>query len=250
MFNYVFFGSLDTISVCSNPVGIFKVYHVLIILLTTVIPTTIIAFDLQGLFCTLCRACFWVFDNWRAPWSEAYCMYLFCCDFLSCSESTEIWHADLFVLKMSLWFVCFFLSRRQKNMDRIARHPPFPTPPPTLCPSPDNTGFWNLRGKTPCVFVVCYWRRGGGEGWGEVGVDFKNMFEALFSRLWREKGYLSPQKESACQISEQLEKFQGNRYVQLPFMEPFNYVCLLKTRWLVVHWSTLKSLPVSSQRLP
>ena len=99
-------------------------------------------------------------------------MYLFCCDFLSCSESTEIWHADLFVLKMSLWFVCFFLSRRQKNMDRIARHPPFPTPPPTLCPSPDNTGFWNLRGKTPCVFVVCYWRRGGGgrggERWGWI----------------------------------------------------------------------------------
>ena len=73
-------------------------------------------------------------------------MYLFRCNFSSCSESTEIWHADSFVL---LKCPCFF-SRRHKNMDKIARS----STPPSLCPSPNNVGFRFLRAKTPCVCVI------------------------------------------------------------------------------------------------
>ena len=85
----------------------------------------------------------------------------------------------LFVLKN----VRVFLSRRQRNMDKIAwkSNPP----PPSLCPSPNNVGFRSLRAKH-CLCVVYYWRGGGGDARLGVGVwwTFKNMFEALFPCLW------------------------------------------------------------------
>ena len=83
-------------------------------------------------------------------------MYLFRCDFTSCSESTEIWHADSFCVKKCP----VIFSRRQNNMDKIARKSPQPPPPP-LCPSPNNVGFWSLRAQTLCVCVLRYWRAGG-----------------------------------------------------------------------------------------
>ena len=54
--------------------------------------------------------------NWRAPQKGGvlYVPTVFRCDFSSCLESTKIWHA---VLKK----VPVFFSRRQKNMDKIAR---------------------------------------------------------------------------------------------------------------------------------
>ena len=51
-------------------------------------------------------------------------MYLLCYDFSSCSESTEIWHANSFCKKKSS--CCFFFSGRQKNMDKIAQNCPLP----------------------------------------------------------------------------------------------------------------------------
>ena len=56
-------------------------------------------------------------------------------------------------------------------------------------------------------------------------VCFKNVFEALFPCLWKKNTDIFTQKQSACQISvdsEQLKKSQQNRYIHLPFTEPFN----------------------------
>ena len=63
---------------------------------------------------------------------EGRCMYLFHCEFSSCSESTEIWHANSFCFKkMSL---CFF-SRRQINMEKIARKSNTPSLSLSICQS-------------------------------------------------------------------------------------------------------------------
>ena len=61
--------------------------------------------------------------------------------------------STLFVLKN---VPVVFFSRRQKSMDKIAwKSTP---PPPSLCPSPNNIGFWPLRAKTLCVcFFPCLW---------------------------------------------------------------------------------------------
>ena len=65
-------------------------------------------------------------------------------------------------------------------------------------------------------------RRAGGGGW-----TFKNVFEALFPRLWKKaQGHFFTEKESASQISadsQQLEKSLRNRHIGLACTAPFNY---------------------------
>ena len=142
-------------------------------------------------------------------------MCLFRCDSPSCLDSNEIWHADSVCWKMSLF------SRRQKNMYKIPLPPP--PPPPFLCPYPNNVRFRSLIAKTLCVRLLRYWRGRVKGGWRWT---FKNVFEVLFSRLWKKKtqGNFLTWKESARQISadsEQLQKSQRNRYIRLSSMEPF-----------------------------
>ena len=47
---------------------------------------------------------FYCMINWRAPSKKGVYMCVFRCDFSSCSESTEIWHADPFCVKKCPWF--------------------------------------------------------------------------------------------------------------------------------------------------
>ena len=161
--------------------------------------------------------------------------YLFRCDFSSCSESAEIWHADSFCVKKCS---CGFFSR-QKNINQITRKSPLP-----LCPSPNIVGFRSLRTKTPCmcVFYTIGWGEGGGGGGGRRGVlDFQECVWSLVSPLVEKKhGHFLTQKESACQISansEQLEKSQRNRYLPLPSTQPF-YYCVI---YFVVTMTALSS---------
>ena len=88
----------------------------------------------------------------------------------------------LFILKN----VPVFFSRRQKNMHNIARKSP--PPPPKHC---------------ACVFYAI-------GGRGEGGWTFKNVFEALFPRLWKKKtqGHFLTQKESAYHISADSEQLE------------------------------------------
>ena len=72
---------------------------------------------------------------------------------------------------------------------------------------------------------MCFTPLEGGGGWGRRGGwTFKSV---PLSQLVEEKGHFLTQKESACQISadsEQLEKSQRNRYLRLPYTEPFNFL--------------------------
>ena len=61
-------------------------------------------------------------------------MYLFRCDFSSCSESTEIWHAYSFCVKKG---PCFFFHKRVNEASNtlLKVHPPSALPPPFCPPS-------------------------------------------------------------------------------------------------------------------
>ena len=117
----------------------------------------------------------------------------------------------------------FFFSRRQKNMDQIARKS---TPLP-LCLSPNIVGFRLLRTKTLCsvCFTPLEGRGGGGGGQKGGGLSracLKPRFPACGGK--KKPGHFLTQKGSACQISvdsEQLEKSQRNRYIRLSLTEPF-----------------------------
>ena len=75
-----------------------------------------------------------------------------------------IWHADSFCFKN---VPVFFFQEGRKIWTKLHENPP-----PSLCPSPNNIGFWSLR---------AYWRCG--VGVGGLGGSFKNVFEALFPCL-------------------------------------------------------------------
>ena len=104
--------------------------------------------------------------------------YLFCCDFSSCSESAEIWHAYSFCVKKC---PCgFFFKKAEKYGPHYTKIHPSP-----LCPSPNIVGFRSLRTKTLCMCVF-YNIGGGGGGGRRRGVwTFKSVFEASFRRLWK-----------------------------------------------------------------
>ena len=62
-------------------------------------------------------------------------MYLFRCNFSSCSESAEIWHADSFYVKKC---PCVFFHKRENKASNtfLKVHPPPPSPPPSPSPLP------------------------------------------------------------------------------------------------------------------
>ena len=109
-------------------------------------------------------------------------MYLFPSDFSSCSESTEIWHADSFCVKeMSL---CFFLPQAGQWGFKLAREsqpPPNLLPPhPPLPPSNDvkHTHAQCFSSQGSKSYSV--WRRTQGER-GEGGVDLRTIWSIFFS---------------------------------------------------------------------
>ena len=130
-------------------------------------------------------------------------MYLFRCDFSSCSESTEIWHVDLKNVPVGF----FVFNKAEKYAKYYVKIHPNPSPPPLfLCLYPNNVGFRSLRAKTLCMCV--FYAIGGGGGLSRTCL----------------KSFLT-EKESACQISadsEHIEKSQRNRYIHLSSTEPFN----------------------------
>ena len=161
-------------------------------------------------------------DNWMVPWKAGLSTY-FVAIFQVAQNPLKFGMLTLFVSKS---VPVFFFSRRQKNIDQIARKS---TPPPflPLCPSPNIVGFRLLRTKTPCMCVLYAIGGGGGGGGRRGGVEFQECVWSLVPRLWKKRkhSHFLTQKESACQISadsEQLEKSQRNGYLRLPSTEPFN----------------------------
>ena len=111
---------------------------------------------------------------------EGRSMYLFRSNFLSCLESTEIWHAYSFCVKRC---PCFFFKKAE-NMDQIARKS---TPPPLpLCLSPNIVGFRLLRTTTLCMCVF-YAIGGGGGGGGRREVDLQERVWSLIYPLVQKK---------------------------------------------------------------
>ena len=96
-------------------------------------------------------------------------MHLFCCDFSSCSESTEIWHAYSFWVKK---YRVFFFKKAEKYGPNCTKIHPTPLP---LCPSPNIVGFQSLRTKT---LHVCFTPLEGGseEGGGLSRACLKPCF--------------------------------------------------------------------------
>ena len=139
-------------------------------------------------------------------------MYLFRCDFSSCSESTEIWHAYSFCVKKC---PCFFFKKAEKHGPNYTKIHPNPPPPPPLSPSPNIVGFRSLRTKTLCMCVFYAiggggeGRRGGGGQKGGGGLSracLKPRFPACEKKT---QGHFLTQKESACQISADSEQLEN-----------------------------------------
>ena len=105
-----------------------------------------------------------------------------------------------------------------KNTEKL--HPILPPPPP-----PPLSIFKQCRisilesQNTVCVSFTLFEGWGGGDARrvGGGGWTFKNVFEALFPRLWKKiQGHFFTEKES-CQISddsEQLGKSLRNSHIQ------------------------------------
>ena len=131
-------------------------------------------------------------------------MYLFHCDFSSCSES-EIWHAHSFSVKKCT-FVFFSQAGKQGFKHALE------SPPPLLLHPPSN-GVKHTHAQCFTSQRLKYGHRG--------RVDFYEIWSIVFCLLEKRKlGHFLTQKESACgQISvdsKQLEKSLQNRYIRLP----------------------------------
>ena len=125
--------------------------------------------------------------NWMALGQPAPSDNFVVIDQVAQNSLKSFW-VTLFVLQ-NVQDVFIFFSRSQKNKDKITCES---TPP-----SPNCIAFRSLRAKTQCMCVVYtarYWRRGEEGGGGGGGWTFKNVFEALFPRLWKTRGILLPQK--------------------------------------------------------
>ena len=85
--------------------------------------------------------------------------YLFHCDFPSCSESTEIWHADSFCVPV------FFFQEGRKIKPKLHEN---------------IVGFRSLRTKT--LYMCVFYAIGGGGG-RKGGVDFQERVWSLISPL-------------------------------------------------------------------
>ena len=108
-------------------------------------------------------------------------MYRFRCDFSSCSESTEICHANSFLVKNVP-----VSSSRQKNMDK----PRWKSPPPPVSPSPNDVGFRCLKNEQ-CV------GGGGGNRGGGGGVDFHaRVWSLVFPLVEKNVWDIFPRKKS------------------------------------------------------
>ena len=190
--------------------------------------------------------------NWVAP-----CMPAQCDSFVPIFQ-VEIWHVYSFCVKK---YPCISLQECRKIWTKLRENPS----PPSLCPSPNNVGFWSLRAKTLCMCFLRYWREvGGGGGSGREGVarrgegvDFQERVWSLVSPLVEKNGATFTEKESACQISadsEQFEKSPWNHHIGLACTETFNSFPTDKCSVLptvpwpqcsTLHWFT-KSLPGSA----
>ena len=112
--------------------------------------------------------------------------YLFRCDFSSCSESTEIWHADSFCVKKC---PCVFFNKRGNEASnmllKVHTTPSAPPPPPpsssTVVKHTHAQCFCFQRSKSYNV-----WRRTQGERGG--GVDFRVIWSLLFCLLKKNIG--------------------------------------------------------------
>ena len=138
-------------------------------------------------------------------------MYLFRYDFSSCSESTEIRHADSSYVKSCTH--TYFLKSRKQGFKHTDESPP----PSPLSLSPSNCGnaqcFSSQGSKS---YVV---REGGG---GRFMPNFVHICLPAWKNQQHRDIFLT-QKELACLIySEQLENSQQNRYICLSSIEPFN----------------------------
>ena len=116
-------------------------------------------------------------NNWVAPCKPALCDY-----FIAIFQVAQNWlkfgMSTLFVLKN---VPVFF-----KNAEKYGQNCVKLNPLPSLCPSPNNVGFWYLRAKTQSMCLLRFWW-GRGEGGNEKGrgegVDFQERVWRLVSLL-------------------------------------------------------------------
>ena len=113
-------------------------------------------------------------------------MYLFRCHFSSCSESTEIWHADSFCVKKC---PVHFSTSGETGFKHALESPPPPPPPPSppSTPSPPSNGIKH----THAVFLFsrieilqCLETDSGRGGGG--GVDLNTIW-SIFSAFLKKK---------------------------------------------------------------
>ena len=147
-------------------------------------------------------------------------MYLFRCDFSSCLESTQIWHAYSFCVKT---FPCVFSF---KKAEKYGPHymkidpPPPPTPPPPPVSVSKHCRIpivWELK-HCPCVCFTPLDRAEGGGGGGLSRACLKPRFPACEKKhgdiFWHKKSQ---------HAKFQLEKSNRKRYIHLCLTEPFNH---------------------------
>ena len=150
-------------------------------------------------------------------------MYLWC-DVSSCSQSTEISHADSLCVKECL-SVFFFQGGRQIWTKLCGNPTPLPSLPrailvvatPVLLQGDEEETAARRLPPPPPLSLHLQTKK------CRISITFMNVFEALFPRLWKQNtGSFLTQKESVRLISvdsKQLEKLQQNtcRYHTPPF---------------------------------
>ena len=154
-----------------------------------------------------------------APCKPALCDY-FIAIFQLDQNRLKFGMSTHFVLKNVPVFFFKNAEKYGQNSDKIASNST-PPPPHLLCPSQRRISILESQNtvRVPFMLLVGGGWCGGGEGCGGAvrggrcggavrggrygGWTLKNVFEPLFSRLWKKmQGHFFTEKESACQISD------------------------------------------------
>ena len=157
--------------------------------------------------------------------------YLFRCNFLSCSESTEIWHADSFCVKKCPC-VFFSTSGETRLQTRSWKSTPLLPPPPPFSNGVKHTHAQCFSSQWSKSYNVWRWTQGEGGGGG-----FSCNLVHISLPSWKKNTEIFQHKKNRHTKFQWIPSISKNRneigtYASLPrspsIMITRNYIVILK----------------------